>query len=217
MDVKKWGVGVLGAVALFAAGFVGVIAIGPAQAEEGASGAVNAVRSFFGGEKMDEKIAAKLGVTVEQLRQARIEARDEILQEAIAAGRLTQEQADRMRSGGFRGMGGPHGPRGGHGQAFYIQLNVHEIAAQTLNLTPEALRAELRQGKSLAQVASERGVARDVLKNAIVGAHREAINQALANGRITQEQADRAVQNLEARIDALLDAVRGAGMMKRTN
>lgn len=216
MDVKKWGVGVLAAGALFAAGFIGMLAFtGAAQAEGGPSDMAGKFRSFLSGDKLDEKLAQKLGVTVERLRTAREEARKELLQEAVAAGALTQAQADRILSGEWRGlsrgeMGALRGAKGVPG----IHVNIHEVAASVLNLSPEALRAELSQGKSLAQVATERGVSVSTLKNAILDAQKARISQAVANGRLTQEQADRILQGLESRIDTILNATHTGGGMR---
>jgi polyhydroxyalkanoate synthesis regulator phasin len=216
MDVKKWGVGVLAAGALFAAGFIGMLAFtGDAQAEGGPSEMAGKVRSFLSGDKLDEKLAQKLGVTVERLRTAREEARKELLQEAVAAGALTQEQADRILSGEWRGfprgeMGALRGAKGVPG----IHVDIHAVAAGVLNLTPEALRAELSQGKSLAQVATERGVSVAALKAAILDAQKARISQLVADGRLTQDQADRILQGLESRIDTILNAIHTGGGMR---
>ncbi|MCR4391722.1 MAG: YckD family protein [Candidatus Acetothermia bacterium] len=74
------------------------------------------------------RVAAKLGVTEDALIQAMFEARAELIDEAVAAGELTQAQADYLKAvlkaqleyhkaegyqgGGFRGFG-PKMGRGG--------------------------------------------------------------------------------------------------------
>jgi polyhydroxyalkanoate synthesis regulator phasin len=211
MGMRRLGIGILAGGALFASGFVGVLVLGgAAQAEEGPLGDV--IRFAFGGQRFEELLAQKLGITVEQLRAAQTAARDDLLAEAVAAGRLTAEQAEQIKSrqGTFGGMMRGVGPglhmRGAGGG---VHLNLHEIVATTLGITPEQLREEMSQGKSLAQIVTEKGISRDNVKAAIVTAHTTAINQAVANGRLTQEQADRMLQTLESRIDAMLDAIRG--------
>jgi plasmid maintenance system antidote protein VapI len=215
MKLIKTGAAFLAIGTLFASGFLGVLVLGgAAQAEEGETRIGAAFKSMFGGEGMHERLAQKLGVTPDQLRQAMQEVREEMLTEAVAAGRLTQEQADRMRSGTF-GMGqGMRGGRHGSMQGFGGTINLHEVVAQTLGITTEQLRAELRSGKTLLQAASERGMNRDQLVNTLLTAQRGQIAQAVAEGRITQEMADRITETLQSRIEAMVDgsgSPRGGG------
>lgn len=59
--------------------------------------------------------------------------------------------------GPFPGMrGGPPGP------------DIPAVVAEILNITPETLRQEVEAGKSLAQVAQERGVSPDALVDQII-------------------------------------------------
>ena len=91
---------------------------------------------------------------------------------------------------GFRGFGGQVGL---------------EAAANALGMTTEELSAQLWAGKSLADIAEEKGV--DVVElykavqSAVQAARdtaiREAINQAVANGAITQEHADWLLEGLD--------------------
>jgi len=77
-------------------------------------------------EKFPDKVANKLGVSVDQLQSALTDARTEMLDEATSEGTITQEQTDQMKqrleknSGlpafGKRGFG-PKGMRGEHDPA----------------------------------------------------------------------------------------------------
>jgi predicted DNA-binding protein YlxM (UPF0122 family) len=106
--------------------------------------------------------------------------------------------------GGGRGMGG-FGGRGMGGFAWSGggMWTMFDTAAGTLGLTPEELFAELRAGKRLAEIAEAKGV--DVQKvydavNAARGeAMKQAIEQAVEDGRLTQEQADQMLERLENR------------------
>ncbi|MFQ5886866.1 MAG: hypothetical protein ACE5II_06495, partial [Anaerolineae bacterium] len=63
-----------------------------------------------------------------------------------------------------------------------------------LGLTPEELFAESHGGKSLDEIAEERGVEMDAVQEAMNAARAEAMQQAIMqaveDGKISQEQAD---------------------------
>lgn len=72
-----------------------------------------------------------------------------------------------------------------------------DAAAEALGLTPEELFAELHAGKSLAEVAEAQGVDVETLQDAMQAARVEAIQQAVEDGTLTQEQADRMLERPE--------------------
>jgi predicted DNA-binding protein YlxM (UPF0122 family) len=106
---------------------------------------------------------------------------------------------------GGRGSGWGHGGigRGGFGWAGGGQWTMFDKAAEALGLTPEELFAELHAGKSLAEIAEEQGVDVETLYDAMNAARGEAmqqaIEQAVEDGRITQERADQMLERLENR------------------
>jgi hypothetical protein len=80
-----------------------------------------------------------------------------------------------------------------------------EAAANALGMTTEELSAELWAGKTLADIAEEKGVDLVELQATVQAAvqaeretaMREAINQAVENGTITQENADWLLEGLD--------------------
>ena len=107
------------------------------------------------------------------------------------------------RHGGGRSMGGFGGRdmMGGFGGAGGGQWTMFDTAAETLGLTPEELFAELREGKSLTEIAEEQGVEVEEMYDAVNEARAEAIpeiiEQAVEDGTLTQEQADWMLEGLE--------------------
>ena len=98
----------------------------------------------------------------------------------------------------------PEAPFGCHGGGFGLwggSWTMFDAAAEALGLTPEEFFAGLHAGKTLAEVAEEQGVEVEEVHyamNAIrVEAMREAIEQAVEDGRLTQEQADWLLEGLE--------------------
>lgn len=106
---------------------------------------------------------------------------------------LTQAQADAVQAEVAR-LAPAHRP--GH----HVAKIALETAAATLQMELEALRTELRNGKTLAQVADEKGVAVDTLVDALVAEATKRIDGAVADGRLTEAQGTQLKSGLEERI-----------------
>jgi len=65
-----------------------------------------------------------------------------------------------------------------------------DTVAKLLGEDPATIAAERQGGKSLAEIAAARGVSEEALVQALLDAHRAALDAAAAAGRITREQAD---------------------------
>ena len=166
-----------------------------------------------------ERLARNLGITPDRLREGLKQTALQEVDAALAAGRITQQQADRAKErinadeffpfGPFR-FGGPGmmGAKIGFGHASREEL------AQFLGITPEQLRQEL-PGKSLAQVAQAHGKTADQLKEFIISNAQQELAQAVAAGRITQQQADAALEALRNRVDDMINRVHRDGMGPR--
>ncbi len=86
------------------------------------------------------------------------------------------------------------------------QRGLLPVAAAYLNLTPVALRAELRSGKSLAQVATAKGKSVDGLESALLGAFRSRVQAAKAAGKLDAARADRLLQRAPQLVERLVNA-----------
>jgi hypothetical protein len=165
-----------------------------------AGGATYAATS--GGAQQDsnalaEAINAREGtsLTGEDIQAALEDVLEERLDEAVKEGRLTQAEADRMlERAGERGLPlgpGPGGPGGHHGPG---GGPFTEAAAAALGLSEDALRDQLEDGKSLAEVAA----ARNVEKSKVVAAIRDEILDDPPPGRDapTRAEATRLAQRI---------------------
>ena len=145
--------------------------------------------------------AAQLGVQPQALSNALKKALENRVDAAVADGRLTKEQGDalkqRIESGQaplFGLGGGPGGhDRGGH-------LGDLDAAASYLGLTEDQLRTQLQSGKTLADVAKAQGKSVDGLIDALVAATKKHLDEAVADGRLTQSQADQILADMKQRI-----------------
>ena len=145
----------------------------------------------FGGElfnkdEMDAALAAELGITVDELSAAREAAKATLLQQAVDEGKLTQEQVDQMLAGEFKPMDFMRTLR----EEYFPQGTMQSVTAETLGMTVEELEAAQAEGKRLPEIAEEKGVEITAVTEAVKAAFEEAVAQAVADGAITQEQAD---------------------------
>ena len=123
---------------------------------------------------MEALLTDELGITVEELQAARSEAAEASLQAAIDSGDLTQEQADLMRAR----------------QALMGTLDRGALEAQALGITVEEFQVAREEGKFIPELIEEQGLTHEEFQEAVQAAYEQKIYQAVAEGVITQMQAD---------------------------
>jgi len=180
-----------------------------AVAQEGTDG----VKDWFADlrQEFHQSVARILGISVEEYDAALDQARDEVLDKAVQEGNLTQEQADQIREragDGFgpgmmgRGFGrGLMGRSFGWGMMGGSEDSLLAVAADKLGMTVDDLTAQLKDGKTVADLAQEKGVDLQTIVDAFVAARQEALSQAVTDGKITQEQADQMLENMRDMIE----------------
>jgi len=143
------------------------------------------------------EIAAEQGLSEKQLQEALYAAMAEKLAEKVAEGSLTQEQADKMleriKEGKLFGSPSPDdegGRRGGPGQSF-------ETLSGILSLTTDEIKAALKEGKTITEIAAEQGLSEEQLQEALYAAMAEKLAEKVTDGSLTQEQADKMLERLQ--------------------
>ncbi|MHB1162822.1 MAG: hypothetical protein ACYC3V_21180 [Chloroflexota bacterium] len=158
-----------------------------------------------------DRLAAALGTTREKLNGAFTQARDETVDQQVKDGKLTQEQADKIkaRSGeapfGFGIRGFERGHKGG--PAFMGGGQAHEAIAKALGMTSEDLTNQLRSGKTLAELAKGKEQA---VKDAVVGVVKPQLDEAVKNGKMTQDRANQILEQIQS---SDLNSFGGRGFM----
>ena len=76
-----------------------------------------------------------------------------------------------------------------------------DTAANTLGMSPRDLLGELRDGLTLAEIAQQKGVDPNKLKTAMLAAVNARIDEAVKNGRLTQDKADELKAQLAEKLD----------------
>jgi hypothetical protein len=123
------------------------------------------------------------------------------LQNVVDDGTITAAQADAVAadlSTTFpgRGPGGPGGPGGHHRGAGFDG----EVLADLLGIDVDALRADLRQGTTVAEIAAEQGVDVQTVIDSLVAEAESHLDVSVENGRLTQEEADTKLADVTERI-----------------
>ncbi len=216
---KLWTIaGLVALVAILGATALGAIVL--AQDEDDGTG-------FDLRERLHEAIAGVLGVGVDEYDAAVDTARQQVLDEAVSEGVLTEEQAERMGErfaegvgpggmGGFGRRGGMMGRSGGFGGGMMggSQSSLLAVAAEELSMTVEELAAALENEdtNTIAAVAAAQGVDPQVIVDAFVAQRAEWMAQAVEDGRMTQEQADYMLDHMQEEVLEHLDTpYTGAG------
>ena len=189
----------------------------------GAGAAVAATKLLSPSERSQAIVndaAQQLGVEPAKLSAALKKALENQVDADVAAGRITKEQGDaikeRIESGDYPILGGPgalwaggfRGP-GGFGFGHHHLLGGLEPAATYLGLTEAELRTELMSGKTLADVAKDKGKSVAGLVDALVADAKKRIDAGVAAGRLTQAEADQVLSDLKERVTDRVNGVKG--------
>lgn len=145
------------------------------------------------------EVAQAKGVTPGTIIDAFLAPRLTKLDAAVQAGKLTQAEADALetlaRGRVERALNASHPP------------SLLAVAADRLGMTQEQLVTKLRAGHTLREIidASGTGVTADEIVTSFVDSRDEKLAQAVADGKLTQAEADAAKVLLRGRAERLLD------------
>jgi len=161
------------------------------------------------------EIAADKGISRDTLVAGLVKAHQEALAARVADGTLTQAQADQVLANMKTSMeamvdGKGFRPGPGHMKGGFGIGPLHDQAASLLGMSLTDLQAARQSGKSLAEIATDKGISRDTLVAGMVKAHKEALAARVADGTLTQAQADQTLASMKTRIEAMVD-VKGVG------
>ena len=122
----------------------------------------------------EENLAEALGITVDELNNAKDEAFKATLEDAVADEHITQEQADQIQA--YRALRGYIDPKA--------------LMAAALGISVEDMQAALDAGKSMKDLMEEAGLDGKTFLEKYQAAYEAAVQQAVSDGVITQAQAD---------------------------
>ncbi|MGB9904963.1 MAG: hypothetical protein ACPLQO_09925 [Desulfotomaculales bacterium] len=147
-----------------------------------------------------EKFAANLGVDKDKVTEALKQTEEQMIDEAVAEGKMTQEQAAKAKeklqnNQFFFGLFPGHkqfGPREGKGAG-----PGPAMLAQALGLSADELKAQLKEGKTIEEIAQQQGMTTEQLQEKMKELKIQQIQQAVKDGKLTQEKADQLIQKIQ--------------------
>jgi hypothetical protein len=196
---RKWWIAAAGAVAIAA-----VIGAGAVMAQTPVPGTRET------GTTLLDRVAQKLGIESSTLSTAIKSSANDDIDAKVASGQLTQAQADAVKQrianapAGAPLFGGGFGDHRGMGRGGGVDP---AKLATFFGTTADQLRTELQaSGATLATVAQAHGRSRDDLKAFLTTDARTHLDQEVAEGKLTQADADGKLATLTGGLDARIDA-----------
>lgn len=161
-------------------------------------------------------VAEAHGRTRDELKTFFTEQQEANLSEAVAAGTMSQEDADQaletfgsrvddIIDGNVAIGGGPGAGPVTHGEGLFIGGPSEEFAA-FLGISLEQLESELdAEGATPASVAEAHGRTRDELKTFLTEQVQAQVVEGVVNGTISPDDADAMIERLTSSLDDIID------------
>lgn len=160
------------------------------------------------GAETDEGAPAESSSTADSTETKESERAERIaglLAPLVEDGTITQAQADAVAERLAEALP----TRRGHHRGFGLDLV--EAVREALGLEPGEIRERLAAGESLAEIAEAEGIDRQAVIDAVVAAHQARLDEAVADGHLTQEQADELAARFADRVDERVERGSAAG------
>ena len=190
------------AVVVLAAGAIGAATYVSAQTPGPTAGVPQTVRQQF-----LDRLAQNLNVSTDQLTSALKTTQLQTVDDLLANHKITQAQADKLKaainSGKDLGLRRLLTARAKIAVA--VRREIIKSSADAIGISVGDLRNELKDGKSIADVASEHNVSLDTVKSKITSDVKARLDKAVANGKITQTREDQLLQRLADNLDTILN------------
>jgi hypothetical protein len=160
------------------------------------------------GGKSLAQVATARDKSVDGLKTALVTALRARIDAARAAGKIDAMRAERMRARAPQLVERIVAAVPNARVRPNVRRGVLGIAARYVGLTRPQLAAELRAGKSLAQVATARSKSVDGLESALLAPLQRRVDAAVAAGRLDAARAQRVLERASARIERLVNRTR---------
>lgn len=191
-----------------------VMAAIQAAADETGLETTDLVAGLRGGSTLAD-LVTEAGGDVQAVIDAAVTAGQVRIDTALANGRITGEQAaalsQNLADGVTAAVNGEAGPRW-VGRGVLRLAGARELVRAVADATGLPARDVVRQwrdGQSLNAIATANGASPEAIMQTVTADVTERVNQAVANERMTQTEADLILQSLAERISEAMDRVHG--------
>jgi polyhydroxyalkanoate synthesis regulator phasin len=196
---KKLLVAVVAVLVLAAAAIGGVaLAQTPSSASPGRGAAGSRIDDFL------NKLAQNLNIDRPTLDNALKTTAKQEVDSAVAAGRITQDQANqieqRIENGQVPfGLGAGFGRRfgGGGGEVAQCRSGAGSAVAGALGISQGDLQQARANGESIAQIAQDHGKTVADLRTAVEDSVKSCLDQQVQSGSLTQQQEQNILQRIQ--------------------
>jgi uncharacterized tellurite resistance protein B-like protein len=151
------------------------------------------------------QIATAHKKTVAGLKSAMLAALKSRFDAAVSAKKLTPAQAQARLARADKLLDRIVNARLGRAALRPTRARLLNISARYIGMTPKALRAELKAGSSLAQVAVDQGKTASGLKGALLKPFEQRLDKARVAGRISAADAQSRLSRISARLDRIIN------------
>lgn len=90
-----------------------------------------------------------------------------------------------------------------------IRKEIAQTAADTIGMPVDELKADYKGGQSISEIATAHGVDPQRVADALVAKATDTINQAVTDGKVSQEKADKAIAKLPELATRVIDHHKG--------
>lgn len=161
------------------------------------------------------QIAADQGMDTKALKQELESTLNERLDKAVAEGKLTADKEVQIKAQGvdkfdakinqpWTGQKGKRGFNDDMGQHSFNKGMNNQTLQSVLGLDVDQLKEQLKGGKSLEQIAADKGISKDDLTAKFQAAMEANIDQAIKDQKMTADQATQMKAKLPERIDRMI-------------
>jgi len=154
------------------------------------------------------QVATDKGVDAQTIADAYIAQLTTNLNQEVTDGKITQKQADwtveqakTQVTEQLNGTWEKMGPRGARGD----MVDLLAVAADKLGMTQSDLQTALASGKTVTDIAKEKGVDPQTIIDAYIAQLTTKLNEAVAGGTMTQAQADQRLEQAKTQVPEQLN------------
>ncbi len=158
------------------------------------------------------EIAEANGADVNEVANVAVQQATDAIEQAVASGAITQEQADLMLADleerVHQVLNGSMPTMAEAGQTLQetgMQIVIQVVAVET-GLTEEEIMAALEAGETLLEIIEETEADVEAIISEAMDELTQIVEEAVASGELGQEQADAILSDLEARIERALES-----------
>lgn len=150
--------------------------------------------------KTISQIAASNNIDMQVVRDALTAQRQADLDQALKDGLITQAEYDQITAAMKNAPTTTGNGRTDIRVPAYNTVNQEAVAAQALGMTCADLVKATQDGTSIAEVAANKGIAVQTVIDAVIAAHKAALDADVKEGLITQAEADGRLTRLNVEV-----------------